>query len=73
MFSFDEDFDLRQQLQPYFKIDWLMPRVYLTLCSFSEIMNFVGENPEMVAFACWQIGIHAQSIEVLNDMVISHY
>ena len=60
------------QLQPYFKIDWLMPRVYLTLCSFSEIINFVGENPEMVAFACWQIGVHVQSSEILDHSVI-HY
>lgn len=58
-----------KSMQPYFEIDWLMPRVHLALCSFSEIMYFVRNSPDMVFFACWEIGAKELKYKDMKKMV----
>ena len=43
-------------IQPYFKLDCLMPRVFVYLCPYEDIFRHIQKYYEMVSLICWKIG-----------------
>lgn len=43
-------------VHPYFKHDWLMPRVFVYLCPYKELFLHIRDCHDMAPLICWKVG-----------------
>ena len=60
-------------VKPYFQYDWLMPRAFIAICPFKQLIHYVENNPEVSFFACWILGYKLLEEINLDDQVYILY
>ncbi len=56
LFSFAEN--SFHSLQPYFDVDWLMPRAWISMISIFEFYRLKDGMYTVAPFACWEFGTY---------------
>ena len=46
---------LLESAHPYFELDWLMSRAWISLCAINELLQALRHCPDVTPFACWHL------------------